>query len=139
MTAPPSRFPALSDAEWRTRLDDLAFKVTRQGGTERPFTHDHFPPGPAVFHCLCCDVPLFDAARKYAEGCFGWPAFSEPIRPDCLQEHQDRSWCMCRTEVRCANCDAHLGHVFDDGPPPTGLRYCINGVALRHEPKRQPE
>lgn len=135
MTVPNARFTALSDAQWRARLDDLAFKVTRRGGTERPFTHDDFPPGPAVYHCLCCDEPLFDASAKYNAGCFGWPAFSAPIAAERLQELEDRSWCMCRTEVRCATCDAHLGHVFDDGPPPTGLRYCINGVALRHVPK----
>lgn len=135
MTISPARFPALSDAEWRSRLNDLEFRVTRQGGTERPFTHDAFPPGPAVYHCLCCDAPLFDAAAKYDAGCCGWPAFSAPIGAGSLAEVEDHNWCMCRTEVRCAACDAHLGHVFGDGPPPTGLRYCINGVALRHVPK----
>ncbi|RMH47567.1 MAG: peptide-methionine (R)-S-oxide reductase [Alphaproteobacteria bacterium] len=123
-----------SDAEWRARLDDLAYRVTRRHATERPFTHDSFPPGPAVFRCICCDAPLFDAAHKFDSGT-GWPSFWQPIAPGAVEEHEDRSWFMRRTEVRCARCDAHLGHVFPDGPPPTGLRYCINGVALRHDPK----
>lgn len=123
-----------SDAEWRARLDPLAYKVTRQHGTERPFTHDSFPKGPALFRCVCCDAPLFDAAQKFDSGT-GWPSFWQPVAPEAVEEHEDRSWFMRRTEVRCARCDAHLGHVFPDGPRPTGLRYCINGVALRHEPK----
>ena len=135
VTVPPDRFPPLSDAEWRIRLEDLAIRVTRQGGTERPFTHDDFPPGPAVFHCICCDAPLFDASPNYDAGCFGWPAFSAPTAADRLRNVEDRSWCMCRTEVRCATCDAHLGHVFNDGPPPSGVRDGISGVALRHVPK----
>ncbi len=132
---PSHRIPALSDTEWRARLGELAYRVTRQGGTERPFTHDDFPAGPATYCCVCCEAELFDWTAKFDRGCYGWPAFSAPLASDRLKQVEDRSWCMCRTEVRCAACDAHLGHVFDDGPPPTGLRYCINGVALRHIPK----
>ncbi len=123
----------LSDAEWRARLSPLAYRVTRRGATERPFSHDEWPEGPGVFRCICCDAPLFDRADKFDSGT-GWPSFTRPIRPGAVSEHEDRSWFMRRTEVRCARCEAHLGHVFPDGPPPTGLRYCINGVALRFEP-----
>jgi peptide-methionine (R)-S-oxide reductase len=121
------------DAEWRAELGDLAYKVTRQHGTERPFTHDSFPKGPATYACVCCGEPLFDAADKFDSGT-GWPSFLQPLAPDAVEEHVDRSWFVRRTEVRCARCDAHLGHVFPDGPQPTGLRYCMNGVALRHKP-----
>ncbi|HEU0221155.1 MAG TPA: peptide-methionine (R)-S-oxide reductase MsrB [Paracoccaceae bacterium] len=123
-----------SDAEWRAELSDLAYKVTRRHGTERPFTHDDFPKGPGVFRCVCCAAELFDAAHKFDSGT-GWPSFWRPIAPEAVEEHEDRSWFTRRTEIRCARCDAHLGHVFPDGPAPTGLRYCMNGVALRHEPK----
>ncbi|MCX7890058.1 MAG: peptide-methionine (R)-S-oxide reductase MsrB [Rhodobacteraceae bacterium] len=123
-----------SDAEWRTQLSDLAYKVTRQHGTERAFTHDDFPAGPAMYHCVCCGAPLFDAAQKFDSGT-GWPSFWQPVTPEAVGESEDRSWFMRRTEVHCARCDAHLGHVFPDGPKPTGLRYCINGVALSHRPK----
>jgi peptide-methionine (R)-S-oxide reductase len=123
-----------TDAEWRAMLSDLAYRVTRQHGTERAFSHDDFPKGPGIFRCVCCDAPLFDAGAKFDSGT-GWPSFFQPIEPGAVEEHEDRSWFMRRTEVRCARCDAHLGHVFPDGPRPTGLRYCMNGVALRHEPK----
>jgi peptide-methionine (R)-S-oxide reductase len=122
-----------TDAEWRAQLSDLAYKVTRRHGTERAFTNEAFPPGPGVFHCICCDAPLFDKAAKYDSGT-GWPSFWQPIRPEAVGEREDRSWFMSRTEVHCARCAAHLGHVFPDGPPPTGLRFCMNGVALRFEP-----
>ncbi|MEM8740595.1 MAG: peptide-methionine (R)-S-oxide reductase MsrB [Pseudomonadota bacterium] len=123
-----------ADAEWRAQLDDLAYRVTRKHGTERAFTHDSFPGGPAMFRCVCCDAPLFDAAHKFDSGT-GWPSFWQPAEDADIEEHVDRSFFMRRTEVRCGNCDAHLGHVFPDGPQPTGLRYCINGVALKHMPK----
>ncbi|MEM9048616.1 MAG: peptide-methionine (R)-S-oxide reductase MsrB [Pseudomonadota bacterium] len=123
-----------SDAEWRAELDDLAYRVTRRHGTERPYTHDSFPKGPARYLCICCDAPLFDAAHKFDSGT-GWPSFWKPADDADIDEHEDRSFFMRRTEVRCAQCDAHLGHVFRDGPRPTGLRYCINGVALKHQPQ----
>jgi peptide-methionine (R)-S-oxide reductase len=125
-----------SDADWREMLDDLTFKVTRQHGTERAFTHDSFPKQPGMFHCVCCGAPLFDQAQKFDSGT-GWPSFWAPAAGAAVGETEDRSWFMRRTEVHCDRCDAHLGHVFPDGPRPTGLRYCINGVALRFEPDAQ--
>ena len=122
-----------TDAEWRAQLDDLAYKVTRQHGTERAGTHDAFPKTAGTFHCLCCDAPLFDQATKFESGT-GWPSFYQPISPEAVGESQDNGWIMRRTEVHCARCDAHLGHVFPDGPKPTGLRYCMNGVAMTFEP-----
>jgi peptide-methionine (R)-S-oxide reductase len=119
-----------SDAEWRAELSDLAYKVTRQHGTERAFTHDDFPKGPGAFLCVCCGNPVFDAEAKFDSGT-GWPSFWQPVTADAVETSEDNGWFMRRTEVHCAECDAHLGHVFPDGPKPTGLRYCINGVALK--------
>lgn len=124
-----------TDEEWRAQLSELAFRVTRKHATERPFSHDDFPKGPAVFHCVCCGAPVFDADAKFDSGT-GWPSFYQPASPEAVGQTEDRSWFMRRTEVHCAQCDAHLGHVFPDGPDPTGLRYCINGVALDHRPVR---
>ncbi len=121
-----------SDAEWRAQLSDLAYKVTRKHGTERAFTHDDFPKAAGTFRCICCDAPLFDQAHKFDSGT-GWPSFWQPIDPAVVGESEDNGWFMRRTEVHCARCDAHLGHVFPDGPQPTGLRYCMNGVALKFE------
>lgn len=122
-----------SDAEWRGQLSDLAYKVTRKHGTERAFSHDSFPKAPGMFNCICCGAPLFEQAAKFDSGT-GWPSFYQPTNGTAVGESTDTSWFMRRTEVHCARCDAHLGHVFPDGPEPTGLRYCINGVALEFDP-----
>ncbi|AXQ93822.1 peptide-methionine (R)-S-oxide reductase MsrB [Cereibacter azotoformans] len=123
-----------SDTEWRAQLSDLAYKVTRKHGTERAGSHDDFPKQPGTFHCVGCGAPLFDQAQKYESGT-GWPSFWAPIAPDAVGTREDRSLFMRRTEVHCARCESHLGHVFPDGPQPTGLRYCMNGVAMTFEPR----
>ncbi|MDO5641358.1 MAG: peptide-methionine (R)-S-oxide reductase MsrB [Paracoccus sp. (in: a-proteobacteria)] len=120
-----------TDAEWRAQLSDEEYFVTRQAGTERPFSHAGFPKDRGYFACICCDAPLFEQDAKFESHC-GWPSFSAP--GGAIDEHVDQSHGMTRTEVRCHDCDAHLGHVFPDGPPPTGLRYCINGVAIKFIP-----
>ena len=118
-----------SDAEWRAELDDLEYKVLRKHGTERAFTHDNFPKEPGTYRCRGCGAPLFDQSHKFDSGT-GWPSFYQPVDPEMVGESEDRRLFMRRTEVHCNRCDGHLGHVFPDGPQPTGLRYCINGVAL---------
>ena len=124
-----------SKAEWRERLTPKQYEVTRGHGTERAFTGPYWDNKAAgTYACICCGQPLFDAATKYDSGT-GWPSFSAPIAGDAVDEHSDTWLFMRRTEVRCARCDAHLGHVFPDGPRPTGLRYCMNGVALDFRPK----
>jgi len=123
------------DAEWKQRLSPLAYEVTRRQGTERAFSqpgYDRHEPG--LYRCVCCDNALFDADAKYDSGT-GWPSFWQPIAAENVRDIEDRMFGMTRIEVRCALCDAHLGHVFDDGPKPTGLRYCMNAVALHFVPK----
>jgi peptide-methionine (R)-S-oxide reductase len=123
----------LTDAEWRARLSPDQYAVMRQHGTERPGSCGLQKEKRAgTFHCAGCDAPLFDGGTKFESGT-GWPSFDAPIE-GALEATRDTSHGMVRVEVHCANCGSHMGHVFPDGPPPTGLRYCINGVALRFEP-----
>ncbi len=122
----------LSDEEWRRRLTPEEYEVLRGHGTERPGsgcylgTHD-----PGTYVCAGCGNPLFRSGQKFESGT-GWPSFTQPVGPEAVASVEDRSYGMRRTEVRCARCDGHLGHVFPDGPPPTGMRYCMNSIALEH-------
>ena len=128
----------LSDDEWRKRLSPEEYAVLRQHGTESPWggcflgTKD-----PGTYVCAACGNPLFKSGEKFESGT-GWPSFTSPISTDAISEYEDREYGTVRTEVRCARCDGHLGHVFPDGPPPTGLRYCINSVSMKHVPEGAP-
>ena len=124
----------LDDAELRRRLTPEQYRVAREKGTEPAFTGAYWnTKTPGTYRCICCDAPLFDAADKYDSGT-GWPSFTRPIAPGRVAEARDASLGMIRTEALCRNCDAHLGHVFDDGPPGGGQRYCLNSASLRLEP-----
>lgn len=125
----------LSESEWRQRLTPEQYHVLRQAGTEPPFSGRYNGnKADGIYNCAACETPLFDSADKYDSGS-GWPSFTQPIAGDRVSEHQDASHGMVRTEARCAVCDGHLGHVFPDGPRPTGLRYCMNSVSLDFHPR----
>jgi methionine-R-sulfoxide reductase len=127
----PDRKVVKTEAEWRQQLSKEEYRVTREAGTERAFSSamcNLFEPG--IYACLCCDTVLFDAEEKFDSGT-GWPSFTQPVKSNVIAYHVDKSWGMTRVETVCNTCDAHLGHVFPDGPGPSGLRYCMNALALK--------
>jgi methionine-R-sulfoxide reductase len=127
----PDRRVEKTDAEWKKQLTDQQYQIARKKGTERAFTGEYCEAhDPGLYACICCGTPLFDSSQKFESGS-GWPSFTEPVKDNVIKYEADNSYGMQRVEVMCSVCDCHLGHVFPDGPPPTGLRFCINSASIK--------